>query len=195
MEQMWRTRDNHTVELMPYVVRACEQQGLQPSALTALGVAIGPGSFTGLRVGLSIAKGLALAMDLPILGVPTLDASAYPHSREIVPVRSVLPAGRGRWCSALYQRVDDRWQRTSEYVLMSDDAMVGSLQEPTLICGEINDALTKLLRESAPTLAVIVSPALAQRRAGFLAEMAWQRFVKGEQDDPASLHPIYLQRE
>jgi tRNA threonylcarbamoyladenosine biosynthesis protein TsaB len=194
MEQMWRTLDNHTVELMPYIVRACAQQGMQPSVLTALGVAIGPGSFTGLRVGLSIAKGLALAIDLPILAVPTLDASAYPHRREPLPVRAVLPAGRGRWCSALYQSIDGQWQRCSEYALMNADALLSSLREPTLICGEIDVALTKLLREAAPAHAVIASPALAQRRAGFLAEMAWQRLVNGEQDDPTSLHPIYLQR-
>lgn len=192
-EQMWRTLDNHTVELMPYIVRICEQQGLSPSSLTALGVAIGPGSFTGLRVGLSIAKGLAVAMNLPILGVPTLDASAYAHSREAIPVRAVLPAGRGRWCSALYQHSAGDWQRRSEYALMDADALVASIKERTLICGEINARLTKALREAVPALAVIASPALAQRRAGFLAELAWQRFVNGEQDNLSSLHPIYLQ--
>lgn len=192
-EQMWHTLDNHTVELMPYIVRACEQQGLQPTGLQAVAVAIGPGSFTGLRVGLSVAKGLAVAMDLPILGVPTLDASAYAHSREVLPVRAVLPAGRGRWCSAVYQCTAGRWQRCGEYALMDAAALVASLQGPTLLCGEIDAALSTVLREAAPALAIIASPALAQRRAGFLAELAWQRFVNGERDDLSSLHPIYLQ--
>ncbi len=192
-EQMWRSLDNHTVELMPYVVRACEQQGLQPAALRAVAVATGPGSFTGLRVGLSIAKGLALAMHLPILGVPTLDASAHGHSSVALPVRAVLPAGRGRWCSALYQGTARNWQRCSEYALLDASALVASLKERTLICGEIDAALTRLLREAAAPFAVIASPALAMRRAGCLAELAWQRFVNGEQDDLASLQPIYLQ--
>jgi tRNA threonylcarbamoyladenosine biosynthesis protein TsaB len=192
-EQMWRTVDNHTVELMPYVVRACQQQDLEPTALKAVAIATGPGSFTGLRVGLSVAKGLALAMHLPILGVPTLDASAYAHSRETIPVRAVLPAGRGRWCSALYQRRSGNWQRCSDYDLLDAKALVASFTERTLICGETNAALMKLLRESVPTLAVIASPALALRRAGFLAELAWQRFVNGDQDELSSLHPIYLQ--
>jgi len=192
-EHLWRTLDNHTVELMPYIARACEQQGLQPTALEAVAIAIGPGSFTGLRVGLSLAKGLALAMDLPILGVPTLDASAYAHSRERLPVRAVLPAGRGRWCSALYQRTSDKWQRRSDYALLNTEALIASLTERTLICGEISATLTSVLQQAAPAFAVIASPALAQRRAGFLAELAWQRFVNGEHDDLSSLHPIYLQ--
>jgi tRNA threonylcarbamoyladenosine biosynthesis protein TsaB len=192
-EHLWRTLDNHTVELLPYIARACDQQELQPSALEAVAVAIGPGSFTGLRVGLSLAKGVALAMNLPILGVPTLDASAYGHSRERLPVRAVLPAGRGRWCSALYQRAADQWQRCSDYALLDAEALIASLKERTLICGEINAELAKVLREAVPSFAVIASPALAQRRAGFLAELAWQRFINGERDDLSSLQPIYLQ--
>ena len=195
MEQMWLTGDNHTVELMPYIVRACEQQGLAPSALQAVAVSLGPGSFTGLRVGLSVAKGLALALGIPVLGVPTLDATAYAHSREVLPVRAVLPAGRKRWCTALYHsRGTCGWQRSSDYALLSADDLVAQLQEPTLICGELDEQLVELLRTAAKERAVIASPALSMRRAGYLAEMAWQRFSSGERDHLSSLAPIYLQQ-
>jgi tRNA threonylcarbamoyladenosine biosynthesis protein TsaB len=162
--------------------------------LQAVAVAIGPGSFTGLRVGLSIAKGLAMAMRVPILGVPTLDASAYAHSRQALPVRAVLPAGRGRWCSALYQKSGD-WQRCSDYALMDAAALVASLKERTLICGEISAPLREALQEAVPELAAIATPALSQRRAGFLAELAWQRFSNGGRDNLSALHPIYLQHK
>jgi tRNA threonylcarbamoyladenosine biosynthesis protein TsaB len=120
MEQLWLSGDNHTVELMPYIVRACGQQNLTPSALQAVAVSLGPGSFTGLRVGLSVAKGLALALRIPVLGVPTLDAMAYAHSREVLPVCAVLPAGRGRWCAALYGSGGaSGWQRSSDCVLVT----------------------------------------------------------------------------
>lgn len=197
MEQMWLTGDNHTVELMPYIVRACEQQGLAPSALQAVAVSLGPGSFTGLRVGLSVAKGLALALGIPVLGVPTLDAIAYTHSRETLPVCAVLPAGRGRWCTALYQsRGASGWHRTSDYVLASADDLIVLLQEPTLICGELDLHLVEVLRTVAAERAeraIIASPALSMRRTGYLAELAWQRFCAGERDELASLSPIYLQ--
>jgi tRNA threonylcarbamoyladenosine biosynthesis protein TsaB len=216
MEHMWLSGDNHTVELMPYIVRACEQQGLVPSALRALAVSLGPGSFTGLRVGLSVAKGLALALGIPVLGVPTLDAIAYGHSREVLPVCAVLPAGRGRWCTALYRHRPNTggteyrprpkdgeteyqpggasgWQRSSDYVLVSTDDLIALLQEPTLICGELDQSLEEVLRTRAAERAVIASPALRMRRAGYLGELAWQRFSAGEWDELSSLTPIYLQ--
>lgn len=192
-ELMWRTSDNHTVELMPYIVRACEQQSLSASALVAVAVSLGPGSFTGLRVGMSVAKGLALALSIPLLGVPTLDATAYAHSHQPLPVCAVLPAGRGRWCTAFYQVIEDIWQRRSEYALVSQDELIASLKEPTLVCGEIDAYLAQAVHRALPHRAVVVSPAFAIRRAGYLAELAWQRFVAGERDDLSSLSPIYLQ--
>lgn len=193
-EEMWLTGDNHTVELMPYIVRACEQQGVVPADLRAVAISLGPGSFTGLRVGLSVAKGLALALEIPVLGVPTLDAIAYAHSREVLPVCAVVPAGRGRWCTALYRMQGDcGWQRTSDYALVSADDLLASLREPTFICGELDAHLVEVLRAGAAERAVIASPALSMRRAGYLAELAWQRFSAGERDDLPSLAPIYLQ--
>jgi tRNA threonylcarbamoyladenosine biosynthesis protein TsaB len=195
MEQMWLTGDNHTVELMPYIVRACEQQGLAPSALQAVAVSLGPGSFTGLRVGLSVAKGLALALEIPILGIPTLDATAYAHCREILPVCAALPAGRGRWCVASYRSsAAAGWQRTSDYALLSTADLVASVKEPTFICGELDLELRELLQTETAERAVLANPALSMRRAGCLAELAWQRFSAGERDDLPSLTPIYLQQ-
>jgi tRNA threonylcarbamoyladenosine biosynthesis protein TsaB len=193
VEQMWRTGDNHTVELMPYVVRACEQAGVQPSGLQAVAVSLGPGSFTGMRVGLSFAKGLVLALGVPLLGVPTQDAIAYAFAREVLPVCAVLPAGRGRWVAAVYQRVAGQWQRRQDPALFGEDALIASIREPTLVCGEFDQRLAAALRERAPDLALVASPALAVRRAGYLAELAWLRFAAGESDDPVSLSPIYLQ--
>lgn len=191
-EQLWRTGDHHTTELLPFVVRLCNQLEIKPDGLSAVAVSLGPGSFTGLRVGLSVAKGLCLALHLPIIGVPTLDATAYAHRRETTPVCAVLPAGRGRLCVALYDRADTHWRRRTDYLLLSPADLPGILSEPTLVCGELDAATQEALVAAAPQYAVISSPASTPRRAGYLAEMAWLRFQSGDSDDPVSLSPLYL---
>ena len=78
-ELTWHSTDAQTVELMPRLAQLLSWHGLEPKALSAIAVSLGPGSYTGLRVAVSAAKGLALANDLPLLGIPTLDATAFPH--------------------------------------------------------------------------------------------------------------------
>jgi len=72
-ETVWTSLDHHTVELAPAVAQALSKSGLTPESLEAIAVATGPGSFTGLRIGLAMTKGLSLAHKIPIIGVPTLD--------------------------------------------------------------------------------------------------------------------------
>src|SRR5574338_1026705 len=82
-EYAWRSSQRHTVELAPAVFELLTRCGLKMDDIRALGVALGPGSFTSLRVGLSLVKGLALSKHIPLVGIPTLDilAAAQPLSR------------------------------------------------------------------------------------------------------------------
>ena len=75
-EAVWTSHDHHTVELAPAVGDMLSRAGLEPSHLSAVAAATGPGSFTGLRIGLALAKGLALARRLPLVGIPSLDVLA-----------------------------------------------------------------------------------------------------------------------
>src|SRR5258705_6096410 len=79
-EYAWRSSQRHTVELAPAIFESLKRCGLTMDDIHVLGVALGPGSFTSLRVGLSLAKGLALSRHLPLIGIPTLDilAAAQP---------------------------------------------------------------------------------------------------------------------
>jgi len=194
-EATWHSARQHTVELMPRVVEMLEQARVSPRELRAVAVALGPGSFTGLRVALSVAKGLAVAHDLALLGVPTLDVVAYPHRWRSLPVCALVQAGRGRVCWALYDWQEGMWQPVGEYRLSTVDEVVGAVAatgQEMLFAGEIEPATAAALREGLGEKALLASPALTLRRAGYLAEMAWERYRRGERDDPASLSPIYL---
>lgn len=191
-EAMWHSANRHTAELMPRVEQMLFSSGVSPTHLQAIAVALGPGSFTGLRVALAAAKGLALVNDLALLGVPTLDVVAYPHSRQSLPVFAVVQAGRGRVCWAPYEHDRSGWRASAPYVLAAVGAMARAIVRPTLVAGELLRSDQEELASGSSGLAVILPPALALRRPGYLAELAWQRFAVGERDDPESLSPIYL---
>jgi len=191
-EEGWYSANRHTVELLPRVDQILAVAGASPAELRAVAVALGPGSFTGLRVALAAAKGLALARGLPLLGVPTLDVVAYPYSRQPQPVIAVLPAGRGRVYWAPYAEGPDGWGARAAYALTSVAQLADAISQPTLIVGELPPAERQALLERLGDTVHLLPPALAARRAGYLAEIAWGRYVAGEADDPASLRPIYL---
>ena len=191
-EQTWRSANNHTVELMPRLVRLLEQQGLSPSELTGLVVSLGPGSFTGLRIGLGLAKGLALARRLPLAGVPTLDVVAQPHKGQRLPIWAILQAGRGRICTGHYVRRRGRWRRVGSYQLTTLEKLCSEVQASALFCGEIDAGDAALIDQQLGRTATVTTPAASLRRAAYLAELGWERLVRGDSDDAATLSPIYL---
>jgi tRNA threonylcarbamoyladenosine biosynthesis protein TsaB len=194
-EMTWRSRENHTVELMAQILHLLSLARLDKSDLAAIGVALGPGSFTGLRVGMSVAKGLAFAGQIPLLGIPTLDAVAQAHAYETRPLWAVISAGRGRYSVAVYTAVDGTVTRVSDYALVDVAGLVrlaSDRERPALFCGEIDLRLRQALVDARGPLAVIASPATNVRRAGFLAELAWARWLRGEADDVKSLAPTYM---
>lgn len=191
-EETWHSVNNHTVELMPRLVRMMEQQGVSPPDLDGLVVSLGPGSFTGLRIGLGVAKGLALARDLPIVGIPTPDVIARPHTGQRLPIMTILQAGRGRICATLYHRRRGRWRRAGPYHLTHFGKLCDRIEQPTLFCGEIDARSAGVLLERLGDTVTIISPAGRIRRAAYLAELGWERLAKGDTDDVGTLSPIYL---
>src|SRR5215217_6838611 len=109
-EYAWRSSQRHTVELAPAVVELLSRSGLTMDNIKALGVALGPGSFTSLRVGLSLVKGLALARHLPLVGIPTLDIYAASQPTSKLPLLAAIQAGRGRLAVGWYKSTRSGWQ-------------------------------------------------------------------------------------
>lgn len=191
-EHTWWADQNHTAELWPQIMGLLQQEGIAPRQLTGIVVAIGPGSFNGLRVGLSAAKGLAWSLGLPLVGVCTLEAIAYQHSLLRMPIRPVLPAGRGEVNTALYRHLFRRWRQLEAPRLATLDQLCAETERRTLFCGELEAAQVETLRQSLGRRVVIAPPAAAPRRAAFLAELGAQRLAAAAADDPVTLQPIYL---
>jgi len=191
-EHTWQTGNNHTVEMMPSLTKMLARQRLEATQLSSVAVAIGPGSFTGLRIGLAVAKGLAMSLDIPIVGIPTLDILPYAIGHVGLPNWSVIQAGRGRLCYAEYRCRSGVWNRQSDWEVGTIDDLIGHLEGFANVYGELTQADRESIGEQLGDAIVVTPPAFCLRRATFLAELAWQRLERGEQDDVVTLSPIYL---
>jgi tRNA threonylcarbamoyladenosine biosynthesis protein TsaB len=190
-ELVWTSKDHHTIELAPAVADALNKCNISSNELGALGVALGPGSFTGLRIGLALAKGLAMVHRIPIVGIPTLDVLAYAQPVNEQSLAVVLHAGRGRLAVGWYQAVDKAWKSIRDVQVLSAEGLAQQIVTPTLVSGELSEEERHLLEQESANI-ILTSPASSVRRPAYLAEMAWKRWQSGKCDDPASLAPFYL---
>jgi tRNA threonylcarbamoyladenosine biosynthesis protein TsaB len=196
-EASWLTHENHTRSLMPELTRLLELTGVHVEQVGALGVATGPGSFTGLRIGLSVAKGVAFSLNAALVGVPTLEICASMFLYQELPVCAVIQAGRGRYAAACYRIQDHSVRRTGEYVFGTAPAIAEQLQgvmgerARLLVAGEVDQNLKAVLREKSRFLE-FANEASSVRRAGYLAALAWQRWRAGDIDDLQLLAPYYI---
>ncbi len=203
VEVTWRSAQNHTVELMPRIAAMMEEQRLAPADLRGVAVAQGPGSFTGLRIGMSVGKGLALGLEIPLVGVPTLEITASPHRLQSLPIVAIVQAGRGRICAASFLPDDGDLRSLGDPRITTIEELCDRIGEPALFCGEVTEGEKRHIVDTLGESAQVVSPALSLRRPGHLAELGWKRLrskAPGDADvpptetDPASLAPIYLHR-
>src|SRR4030042_2377979 len=188
-ELTWHSGQNHTVELVPNITRRLNQSESSPQALDAIFVAKGPGSFNGLRVGMSTAKGLAFALDIPIIGISTLEVEAYPFAFTKLPICPLHNAGRGELAAALYQ-LKDFWRCITPEHITTADALCRRTKRKTIFCGEITPSAIEELQKRLARYAIIPDPAARSRHASYLAALGWQRLDRGQGDDPASLQPL-----
>jgi tRNA threonylcarbamoyl adenosine modification protein YeaZ len=191
-EANWRCEQNHTVELLPRLVSLLDEAKAGIDSINGVIVARGPGSFNGLRVGISTAKGLAFSLGVPLVGVSSLEVVAYGHAETGLPVCPILNAGRGEIAAAIYQRQDNNWcQLVAEHVTTLD-ALCSAITTKTVFCGEFIPQLADKLKKKLKEKAVIA--ATDPPRARLLAELGEQRLEAGDYDSPATLQPLYLRR-
>lgn len=191
-EYTWRTGRNHSSELLESVDKMLGLTRTSLNNLDGVVVTIGPGSFNGVRVGVTTAKMICLSLNLLIIGVTALEVVTYPHFHcQENAIRPMVEAGRGRFCTSLYQRLSEGWQETEEAHIVSPELLVDSTLNITLVCGDIDRELGARLMAQTRFLRV-ASPASGARRAAFLAEIGWERLLTGKGQRPEDLQAVYL---
>lgn len=182
----------YSERLLPLIDRALQDAGISLGEVEGLAVAVGPGSFTGLRIGLSTAKGLAVAGEKPLVGVSTLEAMAWTLPFCAHPICPILDARKGEIYCALFRHEGDRLARLTDDAALAPDALVSQIQQPTVFLGDGLAVYEAFVRSQLKELALF--PPLAQRggRAAAVAELGRRRLLQGHRDDIAQLAPRYL---
>jgi tRNA threonylcarbamoyladenosine biosynthesis protein TsaB len=178
----WDAGRTQTTSLLPAIDEMLQQSGLGPADISAVAVATGPGTFTGLRVGMSIAKGMVLARGVPLVGIPTLDiaAASIESDRDVI---AVLPAGRGR---VVWQRFGGQADSGPSNTTLDEliDALA-SLPE-VLVAGELSGMQQERVSAVHPHVQ------WGHRDPAVLLRLAKERLSRGDVDDPVTLEPVYL---
>lgn len=184
----------HSERLMSTVDRVLKDTGIELSRIDGFGVSIGPGSFTGLRIGLSTVKGLAFTTGKPLAAVPTLKALAWNVPYSCYPVCPLLDARKKEVYAALY-RQDSRDLATLWDATVAPLAeLAGRITGEVVFTGEgarlFAEDIHKLFAERAhiaPLAAMVPS-------AASVAEIAHRMLKAGQQADPDNLSPLYIRR-
>jgi tRNA threonylcarbamoyladenosine biosynthesis protein TsaB len=197
-EVVWQAGRDHGRHLMPAIQETMARLGKTPADLTAVAAARGPGSFTGLRVGLAVAQGLSVALGIPLYGIGSLEilAAGVPAPDRTtggLPVRAVLAAGRGRYATALFRPGPDGYILDADVMGATLETLLRLVTERCAIVGDLDpEGRTRLAALGDHVW--VAPPALSVRRPAVLAELGWRMLASGEPPGPDAGEPIYLSR-
>jgi tRNA threonylcarbamoyladenosine biosynthesis protein TsaB len=175
----------HSERLLSAIDRVLADARWAARDLAGLAVAVGPGSFTGLRIAVSTVKGLAVALGLPIAAVPTLDAMAAALPWAALPVCPVLDARKGEVYASRYRWDGAGMRREWEYAALAPAALAARLEEPTLVVGDGAVHVVSAHARALPPPRRLPSPAC-------VGALGMMRLHRGETVTAAALAPLYL---
>ncbi|MCX8071283.1 MAG: tRNA (adenosine(37)-N6)-threonylcarbamoyltransferase complex dimerization subunit type 1 TsaB [Candidatus Binatia bacterium] len=186
------TRGQHAAVLLPAIRALLKDASVTLADIDAVAVSVGPGSFTGLRVGLSVAKGLAFARKIPVVAVPTLEALAYAALPAEEPILTVLDARKGEVYAAGYHPAGKVLQPWLPEVLLPFEELVSKVTHPCVVIGDAVEAYGALFRERlGDQVRVLPFPEWAPR-ARIVASLAGERLRQGHALGDPPEEPHYL---
>ena len=189
-EITWHAGRHQTTTVLAEVDHLLRLANVETAQLGAVAVATGPGSFNALRVGLSVAKGLAFSLDIPIFGVGTLDVAAAGVSHAGHAVRAFVEAGRSRIVVGDYRLNAGNLELHGALTHRTTAELADGLLEPTVLAGELGQAEREELQDRQHV--ILPLPAEGRRRASVLLDLATLRWRDGNADDLLALEPVYI---
>jgi tRNA threonylcarbamoyladenosine biosynthesis protein TsaB len=184
----------HSERLMPSVEWLLRASGISIEEIDAFAVSIGPGSFTGLRIGLSAAKGFSYATDKPVVPVPTIDAFAasLPFCSHLI--CPMLDARKNEVYAGLYEWEGNLLRKILPATAINPGELLEQIREPVVLMGDATATYKKLITDILKTNAVFAPPSRMSPSAAPVAETAIEILNQGTITDPVSLTPFYIRK-
>lgn len=196
-ESFLHTAKTHSERLMPMILQILQNAGISFAELDAVAVAEGPGSFTGLRIGMATAKGIAQVRSIPLLGINTLDALAQCALGFDGLVAPILDARKNEVYTALYRSNAQSVGLTGDYRAVEPAILARELKDMetrVLFLGDAVQAYRGLILDILGPQAVFLPDRLSLPRASHVGALAAQRLARGEADDLYELKPFYIRK-
>lgn len=186
-----QTHARHVLRMIRTVL---DEAGCGIDQLDGFCVTVGPGSFTGLRIGLSTVKGLALAADKPVTGVSSLDALAYPFEGADELVCPFVDARKKEVYTALYRWGADGFKIASPPRVTAPDAALSEIDTPCRFVGNGVRLYQEEIISRLGKRAILSSPVHDSIRASVIARLGYRRFLEHGGESPHALFPVYIRR-
>lgn len=193
-EETVNTKTTHAERLISAIDHVCAAASLMLREIDGIAVSAGPGSFTGLRIGVTTAKTLAYALRKPIVAVSSLDALASQFLYSSLLICPILDARKKEVYAACYRNSAAQARRISDYAVLSPRSLAQDLHEPTLFLGDGVIAYQQQLEAALGERALFADPAHLLPRGSLVAKLGLDRLAAGEQDDAFALTPRYLRK-
>ncbi len=194
-EYLLNVSTTHSERLLGAIDLVLRNAGFALEDLDGIALALGPGSFTGLRIGVSTVKGLAYAVRKPVAGVSTLDVLASQVSPTPYLICPIIDARKGEVYSAFYRyEGSGHPKRLSDYQALRPEALCGMLNERTILLGNGVKRYGENLRNWLPALAIFLPPFLQISRGSAVARLGMELLLRGELLDLATFVPLYVRR-
>nr|HID58029.1 tRNA (adenosine(37)-N6)-threonylcarbamoyltransferase complex dimerization subunit type 1 TsaB [Desulfobacterales bacterium] len=185
----------HARRIMRSINCVLETAGIEIYQCDGFVVSIGPGSFTGLRIGLSTVKGLAIATGRPVWGISTLDALAQPFMGCSYLICPLLKARKGEVYTALYGKVKgDRHEKLTEELVVNPADWFKQIKAPCLFTGDGAELYKGMILNTLDTNVYFAPPYLNRIRASIIAHMGKVYLEEGKGMDLSTLVPHYVRR-
>lgn len=189
-----RKKQTHSKHLMEMIDQVLRSGGLLLSEVDAFAVARGPGSFTGLRIGLSTAKGLSFVTGKPLAGVSSLEALAKGIAWSDIPVCTLIDARKHEMYMGCYSLDGGNWVAVEEPCVAGPEEICTRINRKTLFIGTGVDVFGTVLKKALGSLAVFTHPSFHEIRARSVAQLGYTRILDKGKDETLQITPSYIRK-